>query len=132
MYIKQNFITKEQATKINNRLACKLRGILPENRVMIVTPKNTNLKVGGIILPDTTDSKDLPRKGVVVQIGAIDDPVFLNILSVGKILTYGMYAGKEIYFPEDLFETVEGFNPEDHVFTVLSTTEIIYTELNNN
>lgn len=132
MYVEQNFISKEQAKEIRDILVCKLGGSLPQNRVMILTPKNTDLRVGGIILPDSTDKKDLPRKGVMVQGGILTEEYtcYRDSLKVGRILTYGMYAGKEIDFPEDLFKEVENFNPEDHVFTVLSIQEIIYTESN--
>lgn len=114
-------------------MACKLRGSLPENRVLIVTPNNNNnVKIGNIIVPSTTDKKDLPRKGVIVQMGCLSDDniSYKDLLSVGRVLTYGMYAGKELDFPEELFSAVEGFNPEDHTFTVLSIQEIIYSELN--
>lgn len=132
MYIEQNFISEEQAVEINKSLVCKLGGNLPENRVLIVTPDNTNVKVGNILLPNNTDKKDLPRKGVVVQIGCLSEEniYYKELLHVGKILTYGMYAGKELDFPNELFSSVEGFNPDEHTFTVLSIQEIIYSELN--
>ena len=132
MYIEQNFISKEQAKEICKSLANNLGGYLPENRVMIVTPDNTNVKVGNILLPNNTDKKDLPRKGVIVQIGCLSEEniYYKDLLSIGRVLTYGMYAGKELDFPKELFSTVEGFNIEDHTFTVLSIQEIIYSELN--
>ena len=134
MYIEQNFISEEQAIMINNILACKHGGSLPENRVLILTPKNDNIKVGGIFLPATTDKKDLPRKGVMVQMGHLteDNIYYSDLLKVGRVITYGMYAGKELDFPEELFSSVDGFNPEDHTFTVLSIQEIVYTESNKN
>nr|DAV61588.1 MAG TPA: hypothetical protein [Caudoviricetes sp.] len=132
MYIEQNFISKEQAKEICKSLANNLGGCLPENRVMIVTPDNTNVKVGNILLPDNTDKKDLPRKGVIVQIGCLSEEniYYKDLLSIGRVLTYGMYAGKELDFPKELFSNVEGFNPDDHTFTVLSIQEIVYSELN--
>lgn len=133
MYIEQNFISEEQAIMINTILACKLfGGALPENRVLILTPNNTNSKVGSIIIPTTTDKKDLPRKGVMVQMGHLSEEniYYSDLLKVGRVLTYGMYAGKELDFPKELFSSVEGFNPEDHTFTVLSIQEIVYTESN--
>lgn len=132
MYIEQNFISKEQAKEICKSLANNLGGYLPENRVMIVTPNNTDIKVGNILLPDTTDKKDLPRKGVIVQMGCLSEEniYYKDLLSIGRVLTYGMYAGKELDFPQDLFDTVKNFNLDDHTFTVLSIQEIIYSELN--
>ena len=99
---------------------------------MIVTPNNTDVKVGNILLPDTTDKKDLPRKGVIVQMGCLSEEniYYKDLLSIGRILTYGMYAGKELDFPQELFSTVKNFNLDDHTFTVLSIQEIIYSELN--
>lgn len=132
MYVEQNFISKEQAKEICKSLANNLGGYLPENRVMIVTPNNTDVKVGNILLPDTTDKKDLPRKGVIVQMGCLSEEniYYKDLLSIGRVLTYGMYAGKELDFPEDIFDTVKNFNLDDHTFTVLSIQEIIYSELN--
>lgn len=132
MYVEQNFISKEQAKEISKSLANNLGGYLPENRVMIVTPNNTDVKVGNILLPNNTDKKDLPRKGVIVQIGCLseDNIYYKDLLSIGRILTYGMYAGKELDFPQEIFSTVKDFNMEDHTFTVLSIQEIIYSELN--
>lgn len=132
MYVEQNFISKEQAKEICKSLANNLGGYLPENRVMIVTPNNTDVKVGNILLPDTTDKKDLPRKGVIVQMGCLSEEniYYKDLLSIGRILTYGMYAGKELDFPQELFSTVKNFNLDDHTFTVLSIQEIIYSELN--
>lgn len=132
MYVEQNFISKEQAKGICKSLANNLGGYLPENRVMIVTPNNTDIKVGNIILPDTTDKKDLPRKGVIVQMGCLSEEniYYKDLLSIGRVLTYGMYAGKELDFPQELFDTVKNFNLDDHTFTVLSIQEIIYSELN--
>jgi hypothetical protein len=132
MYVEQNFISKEQAKEICKSLANNLGGYLPENRVMIVTPNNTDIKVGNILLPDTTDKKDLPRKGVIVQMGCLSEEniYYKDLLSIGRILTYGMYAGKELDFPQELFSTVKNFNLDDHTFTVLSIQEIIYSELN--
>lgn len=132
MYVEQNFISKEQAKEICKSLANNLGGYLPENRVMIVTPNNTDIKVGNILLPDTTDKKDLPRKGVIVQMGCLSEEniYYKDLLSIGRVLTYGMYAGKELDFPQEIFDTVNDFNMEDHTFTVLSIQEIIYSELN--
>jgi hypothetical protein len=132
MYVEQNFISKEQAKEICKSLANNLGGYLPENRVMIVTPNNTDIKVGNILLPDTTDKKDLPRKGVIVQMGCLSEEniYYKDLLSIGRVLTYGMYAGKELDFPQELFDTVKNFNLDDHTFTVLSIQEIIYSELN--
>lgn len=132
MYVEQNFISKEQAKEISKSLANNLGGYLPENRVMIVTPNNTDVKVGNILLPNNTDKKDLPRKGVIVQIGCLseDNIYYKDLLSIGRILTYGMYAGKELDFPQEIFSTVKDFNMDDHTFTVLSIQEIIYSELN--
>lgn len=132
MYVEQNFISKEQAKEICKSLANNLGGYLPENRVMIVTPNNTDVKVGNILLPDTTDKKDLPRKGVIVQMGCLSEEniYYKDLLSIGRVLTYGMYAGKELDFPQELFSTVNNFNLDDHTFTVLSIQEIIYSELN--
>lgn len=132
MYVEQNFISKEQAKEISKSLANNLGGYLPENRVMIVTPNNTDVKVGNILLPNNTDKKDLPRKGVIVQIGCLseDNIYYKDLLNVGRILTYGMYAGKELDFPQEIFSTVKDFNMDDHTFTVLSIQEIIYSELN--
>lgn len=132
MYIEQNFISEEQAIMINSILLACIGGALPENRVLILTPNNTNSKVGSIIIPTTTDKKDLPRKGVMVQMGNLseDNLYYSDLLKVGRVLTYGMYAGKELDFPKELFSSIDGFNPEDHTFTVLSIQEIVYTESN--
>lgn len=102
-------------------------GYPTENRVLIAVPADPELKVGGLYIPNQ-NKEDIPRKGVIVQMGFItEEYLTYRELKVGDIITYGMYAGKEIEppIPEDIDTT-------DLKFYVLSLSEIIYIEHNFN
>ena len=113
---------KEKALEISKVLE---NGIPSINRVLIASPKNSKNRTtsGGIILPDNA-KEDIPRKGVIIQSGIIEEDNWKSLLKVGNIVTYGIYAGKEVE-PENL-STIDY---PDLEFTVLSINEIIYIEL---
>ena len=132
MYFKQIFISALVAEKLSNVLQSV--GCPTENRVLIFSPKDQEIKQGGIIIPGQV--KDgVPRKGVVILSGFIDEQYasYKPLVQTGRILTYGMYAGKEIEFNPDIFRR-EGISLDldKNKFTVLSVNEIIYSEINNN
>lgn len=123
--VKLPLINAEKAKSICNNLT----GYPTENRVLIAVPANPEVTKGGIILPGQ-NKEDLPRKGVLVQRGEItEENLTYSGLKVGDVVTYGMYAGKEIDppFRGDFEEYLT-----DLKFYVLSLTEIIYIELNRN
>lgn len=123
MKVELNLISKEKALEISKVLE---NGIPSINRVLIALPKNSKNRTtsGGIILPDNA-KEDIPRKGVIIQSGIIEEDNWKSLLKVGNIVTYGIYAGKEVE-PENL-STIDY---PDLEFTVLSINEIIYIELN--
>lgn len=131
MYIKQNFISKEKVKLFQEGLA-SLGGILPENKLLILTPNEQEYKVNGIIIPGKTE--DLPRKGVVIQTGEITEEyrTFRDLVIPGRVITYGLYAGKEVQFPKEAFSIELRPEFEQQKFTVLSLTEIAYSENNPN
>lgn len=106
----------------------QLDGYPTENRVVIAVPADPEVKVGGLYLP-SKNKEDIPRKGVIIQTGEFtEDYKTYTGIKVGDIVTYGMYAGKEIDPP---FKTEE-IDTTDLKFYVLSLSEIIYVEKNFN
>ena len=71
MYVKQNFVSPEKVKLFQQGLA-SLGGLIPENKLLILTPKEQEYNVNGIIIPGTA-KEDLPRKGVVIQSGEITE-----------------------------------------------------------
>jgi len=128
MNVKMNFVSYEVANQLNEALSST--GICPENRVVVLSPNNETTTSTGIIIPGTAKD-DLPRKGVVVQSGYIDElnRCFRDCTKIGMIITYGLYAGKELELQYDL---PSGLNDllKTNKLTVLSVNEIIYSECN--
>ena len=133
--IKQDFISVKVAGRLNTILSMSCTPT--ENRVMLVTPK-MEAKVGNLIVPTTSDD-NLPKKGVIVMLGEITEEyrTYKQLISTGDIVTYGMYAGKEIDIDCELFnkDSEEDKDILSHIdtdwkFTVLSLNEIILVERN--
>lgn len=131
MYIKQNFVSSEKVKLFQEGLA-NLGGLLPENKLLILTPKEQEYKVNGIIIPGKIE--DPPRKGVVIQSGEITEEyrTYKDLIKPGRVITYGLYAGKEVEFPKEAFPIELRPEFEQQKFTVLSLTEIAYSENNPN
>ena len=93
-------------------------------RVLIVSPKVTSetKTQSGLYIPQDHDKDTVPRKGVVIQVGYItkEQEVDYPGLQVGAVVTYGLYAGKEL----DVIDL------PDQVTTILSLNEILYIETN--
>lgn len=129
--IKLNYISVELSEKLGKYLD-KI-GIPSENRFLVISPKDECTTTGGIIVPGV--AKDtIPRKGVIIQKGVLTEvpPEIAENLKTGRIITYGLYAGKEI---EPDYEGLTLSEKEKNtlansVFTVLSYSEIIYIEVN--
>ena len=123
-----NYISRAVALEFEN-LFSKI-GTPSNNRVLILSPNEETTTASGIIIPETVkDGK--PRKGVVISKGVMDDDsVSSAIVEVGNIVTYGLYAGKDLDvntqdFPEPLRNILS-----KNTLTVLSISEIIYAEFN--
>ncbi|MCM1438833.1 MAG: hypothetical protein NC131_06430 [Roseburia sp.] len=131
MYIRQNFVTPEKVKLFREGLAA-IGGLIPENKLLILTPKEQEYKVNGIIIPG--NEKDMPRKGVIIQTGEITEEyrTYRELVQPGKVVTYGLYAGKEIDFDKEVFPIELRPEFEQQKFTVLSLTEIAYSENNPN
>ena len=105
-----------------------------ENRVLICSPKDQDTMVGGIIVPGST-KEGMPREGVVIFAGPITEdyntykPLLKN---PGMILTYGLYAGKEVDLWEDVKQAGIELSEDKWEFTVLALNEIIYVHENKN
>ena len=127
MYVKQNFISQETMKLFLEGLS-KIQGCVPENKLLIITPVDPEYKVGNLIIPG--DTKELPRKGVVIQTGEITEEYrsYRDLVKPGKIVTYGLYAGKEIEFPMEIFPSELQPEWDKQKFTVLSLTEVVYSE----
>lgn len=120
--VKLNLISVEKALELSSRL--EGIGIPTGNRVLIVSPKvNINTRTeAGLFVPSDCDKDSVPRKGVVVQIGNITSEQKQDYpgLQIGAIVTYGIYAGKEL----------DIINLHDQTTTILSLNEILYIETN--
>lgn len=130
MYVKQNFVSTDKVKSFQEGIA-RIGGIIPENRLLILSPNEQETKIGSIIVPGT--SKDqLPRKGVIIQCGEITEEniTFRDMVKPGRVITYGLYAGKEIDFPKEVFPIELRPELEQQKFTVISLTEVVYTESN--
>lgn len=135
MNVQLNYIGIGYANDLANYLSNY--GIPTENRVLIVSPESDTVTKTGLIIPGSV-KEGIPRKGVVLTRGYIDEcnQSYKDITNTGTIITYGLYAGKEMEF-----DLTEFFNNhldgdkfrkiiENSKFHVLSLNEIIYAETN--
>lgn len=111
----------------------QLPGCPTENRVLILSPKEVNQTRSGLIIPEQV-KEGVPRKGVIVKLGEITEEyrTYRDLVQVGRIVTYGLYAGKELEFETDKLTPGLQQLLEKNTLTVLSMNEIIYSEPNNN
>lgn len=127
--IKLNYISAKTAEAIKAALEGK---VLPsENRVLVFSPGDEEATIGGIIIPGNV-KEGRPRKGVVIISGKLDENHlnFEELTRTGLIITYGLYAGKEVEFDEELFSEELNTTLSKGKFTVLDTNEIIMAEAN--
>lgn len=127
--IKLNYISVKTAEAIKAVLDGK---VLPsENRVLVFSPGDEEATIGGIIIPGNV-KEGRPRKGVVIISGKLDENHlnFEELTRTGLIITYGLYAGKEVEFDEKLFSEELNTYISKGKFTVLDTNEIIMAEAN--
>nr|DAV19685.1 MAG TPA: chaperonin [Herelleviridae sp.] len=120
--VELNLLSVEKAKWLNEKL--KGVGTPTGSRVLIVSPvvtADTKTK-GGLYIPQDHDKDTVPRKGVVIQVGPITNEQREDYpgLQVGAVVTYGLYAGKEL----DILDL------PDQVTTILSLNEILYIETN--
>lgn len=120
-----NLIDKETAKLLYNAV----KGRPTENRFVIAVSIGEK-KSNGLIIPSSA-KEDIPKKGVVIQKGPFTED-FENYnmdISIGDVLSYGLYAGKQIYPKFDLTDDdqqlIHGLE-----FYVISAQEIIYIEPN--
>lgn len=114
-----NLISLADARTINEALI----GTPPENRVLIAVSTNEKKTDSGLFIPKQSE-EEMPKKGVVVKKGPLNDDPTHEILDIGDIIHYGKYAGKEI------FPRIPGVVVDDLKFFVLSSSEIIFIEPN--
>lgn len=120
------------STMVSEMLNRSLPGTPTENRVLIVSPKEVNTTKAGIIIPGQV-KEGVPRKGVIIKVGEITEEykTYKDLCSVGRIVTYGLYAGKELDFDTSSLPDAIRKLLENNDVTVLSMNEIIYSEPNN-
>lgn len=120
--VELNLLSVEEVKWLNEKL--KGVGTPTGGRVLIVSPKVTSetKTQSGLYIPQDHDKDTVPRKGVVIQVGYItkEQEVDYPGLQVGAVVTYGLYAGKEL----DVLDL------PDQVTTILSLNEILYIETN--
>lgn len=125
-----NHISVTVAQKIAAVL--KQVGTPTENRVLILSPKDQDTKVGGIIVPGVA-KEGVPREGVVIFLGPITDEyvTYKGMVQTGAIITYGLYAGKEVDLWHDMPSDLS-LKEDNWEFTVLALNEIIFIHENKN
>lgn len=130
-YIKLNYITPQQAAELYDFFTKNI-GFPTEDRVLIVTPNKEDAKYGAIIIPDSA-KEALPKKGVIIGMGHISEAYrnSMRNVEVGHVVTYGLYAGKELEFDETIFPDSLQNILKTNTFTVLSINEILFVERNN-
>lgn len=124
---------------ISTELACKLANYLSnvgtptENRVLILSPKDQDTRVGSIIVPGS-NKEDMPREGVVIFTGPITEDyiTYKSMVQTGAIVTYGLYAGKEVDLWQDVKKAGIELSDDKWEFTVLAFNEIIFIHENKN
>lgn len=123
------FVSVAVAQKFNEELP----GSPTENRVLILSPKEVNQTNSGLFIPEQV-KEGVPRKGVIVKLGEITEEyrTYRDLVQIGRIVTYGLYAGKELEFETDKLTPGLQQLLEKNTLTVLSMNEIIYSEPNNN
>lgn len=121
------FVSVSVAQKFNEELP----GSPTENRVLILSPKEVNQTKSGLFIPEQV-KEGVPRKGVVVKSGIITEEynTYKDFVGIGRIVTYGLYAGKEMEFETDKLSPALQQLLEKNTLTVLSMNEVIYTEPN--
>ena len=121
------FVSVAVAQKFNEELP----GSPTENRVLILSPKEVNQTKSGLFIPEQV-KEGVPRKGVVVKSGIITEEynTYKDFVGIGRIVTYGLYAGKEMEFETDKLSPALQQLLEKNTLTVLSMNEVIYTEPN--
>lgn len=119
------------STMVADLMAKCIPGVPTENRVLIISPKDVNTTKTGIIIPGQV-KEGVPRKGVVLIQGEIteDYKTYKELTTKGKVVTYGLYAGKELEFDLDLFPEQVHDIVKNSTFSVLSMSEVIYSEPN--
>lgn len=127
MTYSMTFISQMVAEKFNSEIL----GTPTENRVLILSPKEANQTKSGLFIPEAV-KEGMPRKGVVIKQGEITEEyqTYKDLVKVGRIVTYGLYAGKDIDIdPEKLSPALKELLKNNSV-TVLSMNEIVYSEPN--
>lgn len=104
--------------------ALKTKGFPAPGRILLIVPTGEQMTQGGILIPGNQE-KEFARKGVVIQAGSLD--TLKREIYTGQIITFGMYAGKEIEFTPEQLPMVDFVN---YKFTILSESEVIYIESN--
>lgn len=127
---KLNYISKQSAYDIKDCLFG--RAIPSENRVLVLSPNGDEVTSSGIIIPGEV-KEGKPRKGVVITSGYIDEyhKSYVPLVDTGMIVTYGLYAGKEVEFNPELFPNEIYEQIKSSKFTILDLNEIIMSEFNH-
>lgn len=120
---------------VAQRLAAILKrnGTPTENRVLILSPKDQENKVGNLIIPGQV-KEGVPREGVVIFPGPITEDyiTYKGMIQTGVVVTYGLYAGKEVDLWDKVSKCDIELSEDKWEFTVLALNEIIYVNENKN
>lgn len=128
-----NYLLTFISAMVADQFDKQLPGCPTENRVLILSPKEVNQTRSGLIIPEQV-KEGVPRKGVIVKLGEITEEyrTYRDLVQIGRIVTYGLYAGKEMEFETEKLSPALQQLLEKNTLTVLSMNEVIYSEPNNN
>lgn len=123
------FVSSEVAAQLKTAIR-QIGGIPSEDRVLVLSPKAQDEKIGSIIIPG--NKENMPREGVAILSGEIteENRSYKELVETGKVITYGLYAGKEILFDPSIFPEALRSLLDRHEFTILSLTEIVFAKNN--
>lgn len=119
MNVIQNLLSLQAAITVSSNIP----GMPADDRLLVAVPKDEAKTASGLIIPSGV-KEDVPRKGVIVKFGNMDqEQSIIKSLEIGTIITFGLYAGKEVEFENR-------YKLEGTKFMVLSISEVIYIESN--
>lgn len=106
-------------------LLTKAGVIVPKNKV-IVAVFSGEQKIGSFVIPQNVEATDL-KKGVVILVGDMEENPLgktpkNEAIEAGDIITFGDYAGKQVYTEEDILML------DNYRIHVLSVHEIVMVE----
>lgn len=129
MEIANRFLPVEVAQCIHHALT----GLnLPEGKLLLAVKTSEIKTKSGLYIPgDANKLQEMAKKGVILDSNIDDDYVDWDLYCgcIGKIVTFGDYAGKVVQIEQSL-DHISGYNKNEYEIRVLSVTEVVMVENN--